>query len=138
MPSPRAIARVDKLSASIPQINYGRVAVKRKGAGARDLQVHDLPAVPFGAFKNYDLVAPSPAGQPFGVPPAQAFDQNLNLASNQRFVPASRNFVYQGQQTLVAFLPDFPGNLVRQGRSRSVPPLRIPKDVGLVELDFPR
>src|SRR5947207_15869418 len=95
------------------EVNYGRVAVKSKRAGATNLQVHDLAAMTVCPFEDDDLVAARPAGQTFRVSFAGTLDQDLHTPADQGLVTAAGNLVHQGQKPLETLFANLFRDLVR-------------------------
>src|SRR5580698_2217196 len=89
------------------EINDGRVAVEREGAGAFDFEVHELSLVAGVAIEEDDAVAAGAAGVAGGVFLAGAFDEDLHLLSDEVVVFAGGDAVDEVEEAMVAFLADF-------------------------------
>src|ERR1051325_274785 len=134
MPRPSAIERTESFIAL--EVNDGGVAVKRERTGAGDLHVQELPAMSPAAVEEDDFVAARAAGHACRVFLARAFNEDLNLTTDERFVLPSANFVHEFEETRVAFLDALLGKLIRHRGGRRVFALRILEKIRVVELDF--
>src|SRR2546427_11752067 len=85
------------------QIDDGRVAVKRKRAGASDSQVEQLAVMSVRAFEDNDLVGAGPAFASFRILSARPFNENLRAPADAVLKFLLSDFVHQIKQPAVTF-----------------------------------